>query len=87
MKRRKKIKKTERKMGANNERQTSESPEKRGQRLVRCESMKDLMPYLSCDPDEPVKFDSDVKTEERFSSNPSSSSQEHTTSSLTSISS
>ncbi|XDV37934.1 hypothetical protein PO909_007451, partial [Leuciscus waleckii] len=53
MKRRKKIsrnhrsaenKKTERKMEDRNETQTSESPEERGQRLDRCDSMKILKP-------------------------------------------
>ncbi|XDV37955.1 hypothetical protein PO909_007472 [Leuciscus waleckii] len=60
-----------------NETQTSESPEKEGERCDRCESMERGKPSFSCDPDEPVKFDSDVKTEERFSSNPSSCSQDH----------
>ncbi|XP_077077478.1 uncharacterized protein LOC143730774 [Siphateles boraxobius] len=95
MKRRKKIsrnhrsaenKKTERKMEDRNETQTSESREENRETLDRCESMERIKPTFSCDPDGPVKFDSDVKTEERFSSNPSSCSQEHTTS-LTSISS
>ncbi|XDV37931.1 hypothetical protein PO909_007448 [Leuciscus waleckii] len=62
-----------------NEKQTSGSPEERGETLVRCESMERIKPYFSCDPVEPVKFDSDVKTEERFSTNPSCS-QDHTTS-------
>ncbi|XP_067250153.1 uncharacterized protein [Chanodichthys erythropterus] len=52
-------KKTERKM----ETQTSGSQEGRGQRIVRLESME-KKPNLSCDPDEPVKIDSDslIKT-------------------------
>ncbi|KAG1924566.1 hypothetical protein F2P79_026095 [Pimephales promelas] len=55
------------------ETQSSESREERGQMLVRCDSMDRIKPNLSCDPDGPVKSDS-VKTEERLSSNPSSSS-------------
>ena len=57
MKRRKKIsrnhrsaenKKTERKMEDRNETQTSESPEERGQRLDRCDSMEKLNPDCEC---------------------------------------
>ncbi|KAK9954879.1 hypothetical protein ABG768_014796 [Culter alburnus] len=56
-------KKTEREM----ETQTSESQERRGERRERCSSMNRLKPNLSCDPEDPVKIDSDVKTEERLS--------------------
>ncbi|KAK7131693.1 hypothetical protein R3I94_016727 [Phoxinus phoxinus] len=64
-------KKTERKMEDRNETQTRESREERGESSVRSSSMERLKPHFSCDPEEPVKCDSDVKTEERFSSNPS----------------
>ncbi|KAK9954874.1 hypothetical protein ABG768_014791 [Culter alburnus] len=69
-------KKTEREM----ETQTSGSQEKRGERVVRRHSMTKLKPCLSCDPDDPVKIDSDVKKGEILPSKPSSCSQEHTTS-------
>ncbi|KAK2872209.1 hypothetical protein Q8A67_022106 [Cirrhinus molitorella] len=76
-----KTNRTQRKMEARNERQSSESQEKSRQKLVRCNSMDRIKPLFSDDPDGPANFNSNIKAEVRFShQNPSACSQEQTTS-------